>query len=165
MHRTYSPRVGELNAKNITAHCKPDQITGCWNWTRALFKCGYGAKRQNNKLVYAHRASYEAFKGPIPEGRIVMHACDNRACVNPDHLSVGTHADNNADARRKGRLPNYTNQPKGEAHHLAKLTDEAVRCARAYWKIGASIRGLARRYGVHSKTMRQALRGEKWKHV
>jgi hypothetical protein len=77
---------------------------GCWEWKGGKMKNGYGrfgiAKGQ---IVFAHRYSYEAKHGPIPPGLFVLHSCDNPGCVNPSHLSVGTHADNMQDMRAKGR--------------------------------------------------------------
>lgn len=78
---------------------------GCWLWTGQIKSknAPYGVIEKNGAFLRAHRVSYELYKGPIPHGLVVMHACDNPMCVNPDHLSVGTPADNNLDMRRKGR--------------------------------------------------------------
>lgn len=71
----------------------------CWNWQGCRKERGYGHTGRG----YAHRRSYELFKGPIPKGRSVLHRCDNPPCINPDHLRVGTQADNIADMVGKGR--------------------------------------------------------------
>lgn len=78
----------------------------CWVWTgRARCKQGYGAFSIGNKERLAHRVSYEHFNGWIPEGKLVLHRCDNTRCVNPEHLFLGTHSDNLRDAYSKGRGP------------------------------------------------------------
>lgn len=72
-----------------------DPNTGCWVWQRAKLKCGgYGVRRINGKLYRVHRLNYEAKYGPIPDGLVPHHRCENPACVNPDHLEIITTARN-----------------------------------------------------------------------
>lgn len=79
-----------------------DPQTGCWNWTKSRGSHGYGDfRRDGHKL--AHRWAYATFVGPIPEGAFVLHRCDNRRCVNPDHLFIGDADINNKDMVNKGR--------------------------------------------------------------
>lgn len=88
--------------------------SGCWEWTgfhkplRGMphLKVGYGAMSYRGTPWPAHRLSYHLLVGPIPDGLIVLHKCDNPPCVNPDHLQLGTHQDNSLDASRKGRSRN-----------------------------------------------------------
>jgi hypothetical protein len=77
----------------------------CWNWQGSLDRHGYGQFKLGFGLspLRAHRIAYEACKGEIPEGMHVLHSCDNPRCCNPDHLRVGTHADNMADREARGR--------------------------------------------------------------
>lgn len=96
---------------------KVKQTESCWLWTGTTYRRGYGhfGRYLNDKRVMykAHRYAYEFYKGHIPEGLLVLHTCDNPACVNPDHLFVGTHKDNSQDMLRKGRF----GYPRNPNHH------------------------------------------------
>jgi hypothetical protein len=76
---------------------------GCWEWSRTRHSKGYGNASRNNKSIRAHRYAYEIWNGPIPDGMMVLHSCDNPPCCNPDHLRLGTAHDNMMDAIRRGR--------------------------------------------------------------
>jgi hypothetical protein len=76
---------------------------GCWTWNGSIGSAGYGQIYYNGKVSKAHRVSYEINKGPIPDGLWVLHECDNPACVNPDHLHVGTAQDNSDEKIKRGR--------------------------------------------------------------
>ena len=89
--------------ERILNNIKIIEETGCWEWQLSTQRNGYGQIKFNKKMCRAHRVSYSAFNGEIPEGQEVMHSCDNRRCVNPDHLSVGTHQQNMSDIVKRGR--------------------------------------------------------------
>lgn len=78
-------------------------FSGCHIWTKGLNSSGYGTTKQHGKYISAHRLAWQVKHGPIPEGMHLMHSCDVRTCVNPEHLSLGTHADNMGDKAAKGR--------------------------------------------------------------
>lgn len=91
-------------ADRIMAASTPEPNTGCWLWLGSTGNSGYGKLRiGHTQDVSAHRASFATFKGLIPSGMCVLHSCDVRLCVNPDHLFIGTKSDNTRDMVRKGR--------------------------------------------------------------
>jgi len=137
----------------------------CWEWTGATSKeTGYGAFNDGKgRTVGAHVFSYRSIQGPIKKGLVVMHACDNRICVRPEHLSLGTPADNNADMANKGRA---RSAPKrGAEHYRSKLTADKVRAARALHKQGRKVEWLAKFYRVAKSTMHSALTRKTWAHI
>ena len=118
----------------------PDE---CWNWTAALDTPGYGQFRCGRKSG-AHRFSYELHNGPIPKGMVVMHTCDNRACVNPAHLRAGTVAENNADRDAKGRNADV----RGERNPMFRISATTVTKAKALRDNGYSYQRIADTLGV-----------------
>lgn len=135
---------------------RPDDLFACWLWTAHVDRLGYGwigAGGQEGVLVKAHRVSWELHYGPIPEGLCVLHRCDRPGCVNPAHLWLGTVAENNADRARKERTGS------------TKLSATKVREMRRRHAAGEGISALAREYGVHPETARQAIHGQTWRHV
>ena len=126
--------------------------TGCWEWQRARNRDGYGMWK--NRTL--HRQSYEEFKGPIPADLHVLHACDNTCCVNPDHLSVGTHKENIQDMIRKGR------SIRGVNRYSSKLTEDQVREIYASTATGKEI---GKQYGVSSTTVYRIRGGDLWSHI
>lgn len=94
----------------------------CWLWTGYTINTGYGSMRVNSKPTLAHRLSYSLFRGDLDPSILVLHKCDNRRCVNPKHLFLGTHLDNALDREKKGR----GNQRKGEEARSTKLTKKQV---------------------------------------
>lgn len=109
----------------------------------------------------AHRLSYLAFNGDIPEGLVVRHKCDNKCCVNPEHLEVGTQKDNVQDAIKRGRF-SYRDNPKGVEHPNSKLTEEQV---RVIFYSNETQRSLAAKYGVSFQLISLIKRGKIWQHM
>jgi hypothetical protein len=136
----------------------------CWEWQGAKDPKGYGFVKRDKRNLKAHRYAYELANGPIPDGLMVCHTCDNPSCCNPSHLWLGTNRDNILDAVRKGR--HRSNVPSGERHPLSKLTDEHVREIRAAYGTQAySHTAFAKRFGVDPSTIGRVARGAQWKHV
>ena len=119
---------------------------------------GYGSAYHNGKTVRAHRLAWEKANGPIPDGLLVCHRCNNKGCVNPDHLYLGTIQVNNRDAKDDGLL----NPPKGEQHWKASLTEDDVRAIRADNRIR---REIGADYGIHKTTVTKIKNGSRWGHV
>lgn len=136
--------------------------TGCWEWANYVHKNGYGQYHVNCKPVYAHRHSYALFVAPIPKGMLVCHKCDNRKCVNPDHLFLGTHADNYNDMVMKKRR----NVAIGERSGKSKLTKvDVLKMVDLYSMGNITQRGLAAMFNITNQSVNQVLAGKSWSHV
>lgn len=137
---------------------------GCWLWTGTIMGAGYGKiSVQNRVQPGAHRFSYELYRGPIPEGASVLHRCDVRRCVNPDHLFLGTQKENIGDMWEKGRQQKYQ---RGSARVEAKLDESKV--AEILVLLATtrlSHRQIAERYGVTTGVIGGIAIGITWKHV
>lgn len=137
--------------------------TPCIEWQGSRTSAGYGQLKRNGRVMYAHRLAYEGAHGPIPAGMCVCHACDNPACVNPEHLWIGTKGDNLRDMCAKGRHTKAG--AAGEKNRNAKLTAEAVVEIRRMRAAGATYRAIAARFGITRVTASLVARGRAWKHV
>jgi len=133
----------------------PDE---CWEW-RGAKRQGYGAISKGahgNGVLDAHRVSWKLANGSIPAGKFVCHHCDNRSCVNPSHLFLGTQADNMHDMIKKGRSTH------GERHKGAKLTEQDVHEIRQMLSRGIPVSVIAKKYGVARSTISRISTGETW---
>lgn len=140
-----------------------DSETGCWNWTKAVsnHKNSYGRMRVGDKIVLVPRYSYEFFIGPIPNGLVVRHKCDNPPCFNPEHLMVGEPVDNVQDSIERGRR----NQAKGSQCKHAKLTKKQVLKIRRMLADGSRDKEVANIYGMSRSAIGQIRRRETWNHI
>lgn len=131
---------------------------GCWVWMGTTTVRGYGQIESFRRKHYAHRASYEAFVGSIPEGMYVCHTCDNVYCVNPAHLFLGTQKQNLEDMARKRR------STWGERNPMAKLTSSDVVLIRQMKQDGVKTKDLAKQFNVRPSTISSIIRKELWNH-
>lgn len=140
---------------------KVDKTSNCWEWQAAKDVDGYGRFQLNGKTGLAHRIAYELDVGEIPEGMCVLHKCDNPKCVRPDHLFVGTHADNVRDREEKGRGGHGT--LNGTDHGRSILTDEDVIWIRS--KPNMNQTEMAKKLGVHRTVICNIVNRKAWKHL
>jgi hypothetical protein len=139
------------------------KVDGCWLWNGTKKDQGYGnfhwnvGKGRSKHIIVAHRASWLLYRGEVPAGLLVLHRCDTPACVNPDHLFLGTNQDNIDDRNAKGR------QVRGEKHLSARLTPDIVRKIREVVIIPSDL--LAAELGVTVRTINQIRSGETWRHL
>jgi len=133
----------------------------CWIWNGYIGTRGYGRTTFRGKYQQAHRVAWQIDFGPIPEGKHVLHRCDNKKCVNPMHLWIGSHKDNMEDKVAKGRQ-SFT---KGENGGNAKLSDEDVKDIRLWFTEGVSQREIAKRKSVGPTTIFNIVHRRTWKHI
>jgi hypothetical protein len=125
---------------------------GCWGWKRSKHKFGYGVIGNNWKVRTAHRVSWELHYGPIPQGMEVMHKCDNPPCCNPEHLILGTHAENSSDMARKKR-------------GTAKFDADQIKGIRFLRQSGLSCKIISGIYGVSDTAISYITNRQTYKHV
>jgi hypothetical protein len=171
-HAPVGPRFWEKVDKN--GPTQPHMTTPCWLWTGATSKNGYGQLSVEGHQVSAHRTSWELHHGEIPEELLVLHHCDHRPCVRPDHLFLGTNKENSEDMVRKGRSTTGDRnasrryperQVRGSRQGSAKLTEAQVIAIREANRQGDSRRSLAQKYGVAIPTIDSIVTRRAWRHV
>ena len=138
-----------------------DKTTSCWEWKGCMrSKGGYGLFSIGRKNLSAPRFAYETFYGPIPKDLNILHSCDNRRCVNPNHLSPGTQSQNIKDCVSRGRhVP-----PKGERNGMAKLTWETVDTVRrSFHGKRGDLTKLAKQYGVSISAIHAIVNQNRWR--
>lgn len=135
---------------------KVEKSSECWKWIGAKQSKGYGSFSIAGKTYLAHRVSYLLKYGSIPTGLFVLHHCDNRSCVNPDHLFLGTARDNSLDMVAKGRISmNFV---------VRKTTRQEVEQIRLEYMLGfVSYRVLAKRYQLSPRAIGAIITHESWK--
>lgn len=152
----------EKKRDRLMARSVKNSETGCWEWSGCRNKAGYGRLSDGHgNTMYAHRQSYEVFKGSIPNGHLVCHTCDNPSCVNPGHLFSGTVQENSDDMVRKGRQ--NTDGMPGEKHGRATLTNAMARKMAEEIRVTCTpIQDIAKKYGVSNHVAYQLNTGRNW---
>jgi len=152
-------KKGRSEEERFYDFVSPEPNSGCWLWVGHCYGSGYGGFREANGFHgHAHRYSWRLHNGAIPNEQLVLHKCDVRCCVNPEHLFIGDYSDNLNDMHAKGR----GNNPRGEKHSRARLTENDIRKIRSDTRelhlIGAD-------YNVDKQYVWKIKRGWHWKHV
>jgi hypothetical protein len=130
----------------LKSHTK-ESDSGCWEWQRGKHASGYGGVGPSwGGGSYAHRAMWEAANGAIPQGKYVLHRCDNRCCINPDHLFLGTHLDNIRDMQAKNR--HRGGSLPGESNPNSKHSDATVFATKWARLIGYTSKEVQDAFGV-----------------
>jgi hypothetical protein len=133
----------------------------CWNWQGIKNSNGYGRFSLSDKHRLAHKISFQMFVGEVPEGMNVCHSCDNRLCVNPQHLWLGTQSENLKDASAKGRM--FRPDTNGELNGNSKLDWTKVREIRRLVAAGERKSKVAQTFGVAHSTVNFIINNETWK--
>lgn len=134
---------------------------GCWEWVGPKNGRGYGQFYFEGRLTRAHRTSYRMHIGPIPDGMVVCHRCDNPSCVNPAHLFIGSQKDNVVDCVKKGRRADK----RGENNGHATITTEQALTIKQLWASGLSCLQIAKVMGVSRNLANSICHGRSWKHI
>lgn len=145
---------------NYATPGKPDD---CWLWQGYTEKNGYGRARFRGKRYAAHRLGWELHFGPIPEGMNVLHKCDVRNCINPQHWFLGTAKDNMQDKMSKGRGKGMFK--KGETHPNTKINKTVVIDIRKQFSQGQKVTAIAKRLGISYSIVWHIVHYHSWTHI
>lgn len=156
-------QIRDMSLVERLSNFSEKKSNGCVEYSGTIESTGYGSLRFKGKRYKAHRAAYIAHKGQIPKGLQVNHTCDNKKCINPDHLWVGTQKENMDDMKNKGR-DNRIGR-KGSKSHMTKLTEDDVQLIRGKFINGASRAELSKEYKLSKTALRNILANESWQHV
>lgn len=157
------PRYSDKHTARFHASYIPEPNSGCWLWLGPVDSAGYGFFTRHGFVhERAHRTSWTIHCGPIPDGMKACHRCDNRYCVNPDHLFIGTQAENVADMHAKGRNRNPT-PCHGEQNPQSKFTAAMVLAVRERAATGEAQIAIARDLGMSAMTVSRIVRREAWR--
>jgi hypothetical protein len=138
--------------------------SGCWNWNGSILKNGYGCLGVDGKTQFAHRASFLAFHGSIPEGKDICHSCDNRACVNPAHLFSGSRKDNMQDCAKKGRTNRFA-KARGSRVATSILNESDVSEILVLLSENHTCAEIGRKFNVSRATISKIKNKKNWRHI
>lgn len=146
---------------SIAEHVQPVTESGCWLWGGKVNRDGYGYLHADGRTRLAHRYWWRNLIGEIPAGMCVLHKCDTPSCVNPDHLFLGTQAENMQDMKIKGRASRAT-KIRGEQCWKTTITEQQ---AREIFAASGSQREIAARFGITQGSVSLIKSGKNWKHA
>lgn len=166
----FTPDAAAKMLARLNARSRDDG--DCRVWTGGRERNGYGVTggglTGRSCRLYVHRVAWALANGALPNGVVVRHACDNRPCIRPEHLLIGSTSDNNADTleRFEGpwRFGAWVTQ-RGTSHRSAKLNPDKVREIRRRWANGEAKRALGREFGVSMQSITLVVERGSWKHV
>ncbi len=170
----YTPKF----VRSFWSRVRKRRKDGCWEWQGYRTKSGYGmlqCRSISQQPMYAHRVAWELVKGKIPNGKHVLHECDNPACCRPSHHFLGTQVDNNLDRDKKGRTASGDRNgsrtrpdrvARGEANGVSVLTERTVRRIRRLWRTGRyTQREIANLCNSKQQRVSKIVRREDWSHL
>lgn len=164
--------------ERIESSSRLNESNGCIEWTKGVNRHGYGRIRVGSKIHLAHRVSYTLHVGPIPEGLLVLHHCDNPKCINPKHLFIGTDQDNSDDKVRKNRHPHGEShgmfgkrgllspaygKSRGRSKNAVFSDAEVIEIRRLYASGESNQKALAIKYGVLKNCISQIITRKSYK--